>query len=87
MQTFPGTGPALPLAAGRVYAYAAETTGASGADGFFYMDESAPVAIKVPDLCESDFVGNVKPVKCSANEPFIEPKDLEEFVRENRVQK
>jgi hypothetical protein len=29
----------------------------------------------------------VKPVKCGTNEPYVEPKDLEKFVQENRVQK
>jgi hypothetical protein len=28
----------------------------------------------------------VKPVKCGTKEPYTEPKDLEKFVQENRVQ-
>jgi hypothetical protein len=87
VQTFPGSGTALPLVTGQVYAFNAETVGASGADGFFYMDGSAPFLINVPGLCPSAFTGDVKPVKCGTNEPFVEPKDMEEFVRENRAQK
>ena len=86
-QTVPSNGPALPLATGQVYAFVVETTGAQGADGFFYMDKSGPIQIKVPGLCPSAFVGDGKPLKCGTNEAFVEPKELEEFVRENRVQK
>ena len=53
--------------------------------GFFYMDKTIPIPINVPGLCESNFVGDVKPVKCGTSEPYIEPKDLEKFVQENRV--
>jgi hypothetical protein len=87
VQTFPSSGAAVPLATGQVYAFFADTTGASGANGFFYMDKNAPILINVPGLCQSAFVGDVKPVKCGTSEPYVEPKDLEEFVRENRVQK
>ncbi len=85
-QTFPVNGTALPVVAGQVYAFIAETTGAQGAHGFFYVDKSAPIQINV-GVCPSHFVGDVEPVKCGTDEAFAEPKDLEEFVRENRVKK
>lgn len=87
LQTFPISGPVVRPATGQVYAFFAETTGTSGADGFFYMDKHAPILINVPGLCQSALVGNVKPVKCGTNEPYVEPKDLEEFVRQNRLKK
>jgi hypothetical protein len=85
LQKFPSSGAALPLGIGQVYIFDAETTGASGVNGFFYMDHSGPILINVPGLCGSAFVGNVKPVKCGTNEPYVEPKDLEQFVKEHRV--
>jgi hypothetical protein len=84
-QAVPVSGTAPVLRSGLVYYFFAETTGASGAEGFFYMDGASPVLINVPGLCESAFVGDVKPVKCGTNEPYIEPKDLEQFVKEQRV--
>jgi hypothetical protein len=85
LQKFPSSGTALTLATGQVYIFDAETTGASGVNGFFYMDQSGPILINVPGLCGSSFVGDVKPVKCGTNEPYIEPKDLEQFVKEHRA--
>jgi hypothetical protein len=85
LQTVPGKGAAPTLTPDLVYYFFAETTGASGAEGFFYMDKTIPIPINVPGLCESAFVGDVKPVKCGTNEPYVEPKDLEKFVEENRV--
>jgi len=86
VQKFPSSGTAPPLTNGQVYVFDAETTGAPGVNGFFYMDQqSAPTLIKVPDLCGSSSAGDVKPVKCGTNEPYVEPKDLEKFVQENRV--
>ena len=63
-QAVPVTGTAPVLRSGLVYYFFAETTGAGGAEGFFYMDGTTPVLINVPGLCESAFVGDVKPVKC-----------------------
>jgi hypothetical protein len=85
LQTFPSNGAALPLAFGQVYIFDAETTGASGANGFFYMGQTGPIPVNVPGLCGSAFVGDVRPVKCGTNEAYIEPKDLEKFVKEHRV--
>jgi hypothetical protein len=85
LQKVPSSGAALPLNTGMVYIFEAETTGASGVNGFFYMNQSGPILINVPNLCGSSFVGEVKPVKCGTSEPYIEPKDLEEFVKEHRV--
>jgi hypothetical protein len=87
VQTVPKNGAATALVPGLVYYFFAETTGAPGAEGFFYMDKSMPILIQVPGLCESAFVGDVKPVKCGTSESYVEPRDLEEFVRENRVVK
>lgn len=86
-QTKPTTGTAPALPTGQVYYFFAETTDAPPAQGFFYLDGNTPVEINLPDLCESGFVGEVKPLKCGTNEPYAEPTDLKRFVRENRVQK
>jgi hypothetical protein len=86
-QKFPTSGSALPLTIGQVYVFDAETTGAPGVNGFVYMGQNGPIQINVPGLCGSAFVGDVKPVKCGTTEPYVEPKDLEKFVQENRVQK
>jgi hypothetical protein len=86
-QTTPSSGTAPTLATGQVYYFFAETTNAPPAEGYFYLDGNVPVEINVPGLCQSGFVGEVKPLKCGTNEPYVEPKDLEQFVRENRVQK
>jgi hypothetical protein len=85
LQKVPSSGAAIPLALGQVYVFDAETTGASGVNGFVYMGQNGPIQINVPGLCGSAFVGDVKPVKCGTNEPYVEPKDLEKFVQENRV--
>jgi hypothetical protein len=84
-QTVPSNGTAPRPTGGLAYYFFAETTGAPGKGGFFYMDKTAPILIMVPGLCESAFTGDVKPLKCGTNEPFVEPKDLEQFVRENRI--
>jgi hypothetical protein len=86
-QTVPNRGTAPALTAGLVYYFFAETTGAPGKEGFFYMDKATPILIRVPDLCESGFTGDVKPLKCGTREPYVEPKDLEQFVRDNQVRK
>jgi hypothetical protein len=85
VQTTPISGTAPTLSSGRVYHFFAETTGATGAEGFFYMDKTTPVLISVPGLCPSGFVGDVKPLKCGTHEPYSEPQDLELFVREHRL--
>jgi len=87
VQTVPSTGAPPALPSGFVYYFFAETTGAPGAEGFFYMDKATPIQVNVPGLCESAFVGDVKPVKCGTSEPYVEPGDLEKFVQENRVKK
>jgi len=85
VQKFPRHGLAVPVAAGHVYAFTAETTGAPGVNGFFYMGPNGPIRINVPGLCESSSVGDVEPVRCGTNQPYVEPTDLEKFVEENRV--
>jgi hypothetical protein len=78
-QTVPGSGMAPALTAGRVYYFFAETTGAPGIGGFLYMDKTTPVLISVPGLCESAFVGDVKPLTCGTKDPYVEPNDLEQL--------
>jgi hypothetical protein len=85
VQTVPNNGTAPALTPSLVYYFFAETTGATGAEGFFYLDKTIPIPINVPGLCESNFVGDVKPVNCGTGEPYVEPKDLEKFVQESRV--
>lgn len=86
-QTVPSGGPAPALTAGLVYYFIVETTGAPWAEGFFYMDKTEPIRITVPGLCESGVTGEVKALKCGTKEPYVEPKNLEQFVRANLVQK
>ena len=84
-QTVPATGTAPALSSGQVYYFFAETTDAPPADGFFYMDRNTPVRINVPGLCQSGFVGDVRPLKCGTQEPYQEPSDLRQFVNAHRV--
>jgi len=86
-QTVPVAGTAAALHKGTVYWFFAETTGAPGAEGFFYFEGNMATEIAVPGLCQSGFVGDVKPLKCGTQEPFIEPQDLQLFVKEHRVQR
>lgn len=86
-QTIPSSGTAPTLITGQVYYFFAETTNAPPVEGFFYLDGNSPIEIKVPGLCQSGFVGEVKPLKCGTNEPYSEPRDLEQFVQQNRVEK
>ena len=83
VQTTPSSGTAPLLSSGLVYHFFAETTGAPGAEGFFYMDQTTPITISVPGLCPSGFVGDVKPLKCGTQEPYSEPQDIESFVKEH----
>jgi hypothetical protein len=84
-QTKPNVGAALTLPSGQIYYFFAGTTGAPPAEGFFYMDRGTPVEVRVPDLCQSSFSGDVKALKCGTKEAYTEPNDLEEFARENRA--
>ncbi len=85
-QAIPNSGTASALPPGQVYYFFAETTNAPPAEGFFYLDGTTPIQIKVPGLCQSGFVGDVKALKCGTSEPYTEPSNLEQFARENRVQ-
>jgi len=85
VQTTPRSGTAAALTPSLVYYFFAETTGATGAEGFFYMNGNLPILLNVPGLCASAFVGDVKALRCGTHEPYVEPKDLEKFVQENRV--
>jgi len=58
-----------------------------GSSMFFYLEGNEPTEIVVPGLCQTTFIGDVKPIKWATGDPFVEPTDLEAFVRENRVQK
>ena len=75
------------LEAGEIYYFFAETTDAPGAEGFFYMDGSAPIELKIPGLCQSGFSGNLKAINCETGTPYVEPQNLDKFVREQRVKK
>ena len=86
-QTVPKNAAPAPLSQGQVYYFFAETTNAPPAGGFIYLDSSKPIEIDVPDLCQSGFVGDVKPLRCGTNEPYTEPGNLDQFVRANRLQK
>lgn len=86
-QTVPENAAPVPLSQGQVYYFLAETTNAPPASGFIYLDGRKPIEIAVPDLCQSGFVGDVKPLKCGTNEAYTEPANLEQFVQQNRLQK
>src|SRR4029077_14072272 len=62
-QTVPNSGAAPALVAGQVYYFWVETANAPPAEGFFYMDGGTPIPTKVPGLCQSGYVGDVKPLK------------------------
>jgi hypothetical protein len=85
MQTVPSTGTASALQKGQVYWFFAETTDAPGASGFFYFNGSTAIEIEVPGLCQSALIGDVKPLKCGTQEPYLEPQDLESFVQQHRL--
>lgn len=85
VQNVPATGTAAALQKGQVYWFFAETTNAPGASGFFYFDGTTAIEIEVPGLCQSAFVGDVKPLKCGTQEPYLEPQDLESFVKQHRL--
>jgi hypothetical protein len=85
VQIVPATGTPSALQKGQVYWFFAETTDAPGASGFFYFDGSTAIEIEVPGLCQSAFVGDVKPLKCGTQEPYVEQQDLELFVRQHRL--
>ncbi len=85
-QATPNSGTAPGLVTDQIYYFFAETTDAPPAEGFFYLDGVTPIETSVPGLCQSGFVGDVKPLKCGTNELYTEPSNLEQFVRENRVQ-
>jgi hypothetical protein len=76
---------APPLASGAVYSFFAETTDAPAIGGFFYMSETRPTQINVPDFCLRLINGRDVAVKCGTNEPYQEPTDLEKFAQQHRV--
>jgi hypothetical protein len=86
-QLVPSQSQAPPLAPGTVYAFLAETTDAPIASGYFYMGESGPLQTAIPDLCLMFVQGRKTRVKCKLNtaEPYQEPVDLEQYVREHQV--
>jgi hypothetical protein len=85
LQTIPEAGTTARLKSRLVYYFVAETTNAPGAEGFFYLVDDLPTLIVVPELCQSSFVGDVQPLNCETGQPYVEPVNLEQFVRENRV--
>jgi len=88
-QTIPAhPGVTVPLTAGVVYSFFAETANAPAADGFFYLSPTAgPIQMTIPDLCLQLQNGHQVRVKCRSGEPYQEPTDLEAMVRSNRVLK
>ena len=78
-----GTAPAL--TAGLVSLFQSNTQRTPRIGGFFSWTEPHRSLLALPGLCESAFVGDVKPLKCGTKEPYSEPQDLEQFVRENRL--
>jgi hypothetical protein len=76
---------APPLASGEVYSFFAETTDAPAIGGFFYMSETGPTQISIPDLCLRPINGRQIAVKCGTNEPYQEPTDLEKFAQQHQV--
>lgn len=86
-QTVPRDGPVSVLPSHFVYFFFAETANAPTVGGFFYLDGDVPTAIVVPGLCENAIVGDVKPIRCGSTDPYTEPTNLEQFVRENRVER
>jgi hypothetical protein len=86
-QTVPAADGSAALHNGQVCWFFAEATGAPGAEGFFYFDGSTVTEIDVPGLCQSAFVGDVKPLRCGTLEPYAEPHDLELFVKDHRIRK
>lgn len=70
-----------------VYYFLAEATNAPNAAGSFYLNEDTPTETTVPGPCESGTVGDLRPLKCGTPGPYIEPPDLDRFVRESRVTK
>jgi hypothetical protein len=86
-QTVPKESTVPKLPSHMAYYFFAETTDAPPAQRFFYLDGDVPTEIGVPGLCQSGFVGDVRPLKCGTTEPYVEPTNLEQFVRENRVAK
>jgi len=87
IQTMPnGSKAAPPLPAGAIYSFSAETTGAGGAGGHFYVDRSGVAqAVAVPDLCRAVKDGHEERVNCTTKEPYQEPDDLEKYVQQHRT--
>jgi hypothetical protein len=85
-QVVPSQSDALPLLpGGAVYSFLAETTDAPIAEGYFYMDGTQAVQIKVPDACLILANGRETRVSCTTKQPYQEPTNLAEFVRDNRI--
>lgn len=74
-----------PLPAGAVYSFFAVPADAQPVGGFFYMDKTGPIQIRVPDLCLTMIKGREVRVKCGTSEPYQEPRNLEEIVQKNRI--
>jgi hypothetical protein len=70
---------------GIVYAFYAETTGAEGIFVRLYMGTSGPIRISTPGLALSAVNRRWVEVDSRTGGPFVEPTDLEEYVREHTV--
>lgn len=76
---------APPLAAGLVYSFFAETSGAGSRDGFFYMAKDQPIQTIIPNLCLELLSGRETRVNCSDKQPYQEPLDLESIALAHRT--
>jgi len=74
-----------PLPVGAAYSFYVLPAEAQPLGGYFYMDKTGPIQIRSPDICLTLIKGREARVKCGTNEPYQEPKDLEEMVRRNRI--
>lgn len=73
-QTVPNSPQQAPApTSGAVYSFFAETTGAPGIGGFFYVGREGLTQITVPDLCSRLVNGRQVDVNCGTGEPYQEP--------------
>lgn len=85
-QLVPPNSQATPtLGSGVVYAFFAETTGAPGVAGDFYVQPSGAIdVVDISDLCKRMKNGQWVRVNCETDQPYEEAADITKFVREHR---
>lgn len=69
-----------------VYSFVAETTNATGANGYFYMGGGEPILTFIPDLCLTEKDGHLVRTRCSfkGDRTYKEPANLDDIVRKYR---